>query len=74
MYLWKLYRLTSSEQNWVPLSELATLSRGGDQRVMPQTWGMTSMMQPLAEDMAGRPFCKIEVDQEMSLIRHFFHI
>ena len=39
MYLWNEYPLISSLQNSPPLTELPTLSRGGDHKQMPITFG-----------------------------------
>lgn len=49
-----LYRF-STVQNWIPRTLLPSLSRGGDQHIMPITLGTTSRMPPETPDLAGRP-------------------
>lgn len=45
-------------QNWIPLPLLPSLSRGGDQHMMPITLGTTSRIPPATPDFAGRPTWK----------------
>ena len=47
--------MTNCLQNSPPLTELPTVSSGGDQRQIPITFGTTSKMQPLIPDFAGSP-------------------
>lgn len=42
-------------QNWIPLTLFPSLSRGGDQHMMPITLGTTSRIPPATPDLAGRP-------------------
>lgn len=42
-------------QNWMPLTLLPSLSSGGDQHMMPITFGTTSRIPPATPDLAGRP-------------------
>lgn len=45
-------------QNWIPLTLLPSLSRGGDQHMMPITFGTTSRIPPATPDFAGKPTFK----------------
>lgn len=42
-------------QNCIPLTELPSLSSGGDQHITPITLGTTSRIPPATPDLAGRP-------------------
>lgn len=49
------YRMLHTVQNCIPLTELPSLSSGGDQHIIPITLGTTSKIPPATPDLAGRP-------------------
>lgn len=58
-----ILRASHTVQNWIPLTELPSLSSGGDQHTMPITLGTTSRIPPDTPDLAGRPTCSRETKQ-----------
>lgn len=58
-----ILRASRTVQNWIPLTELPSLSSGGDQHMMPITLGTTSRIPPDTPDLAGRPTCSRETKQ-----------
>lgn len=55
-----LVRAPLTVQNWIPLTEFPSLSRGGDQHMIPITLGTTNRIPPDTPDLAGRPTCSKE--------------
>lgn len=50
----KFYKLQTS-QNCTPLQLFPNESKGGDQRQIPMTFGITTSKAPLTPDFAGKP-------------------